>query len=209
MTDDLANLPTLTPAAALAAPADRAAAVQDIEQAFQRQMEPLLQRLKLVTLDVIDEVGRKHGGPLLAQVRQAAAETTAVLLRAELAALVERVTPAVREGSAAVRRDADQLLGELKHFINQTVVEAFQVHVPEYSRWAGQRVLDYFLAGTLFCLAAVLLCVGGILALQWAGLPPFAAYLLGGGAALAAGVVLLNLRSQHWRGTTGGPGALR
>jgi hypothetical protein len=28
-----------------------------------------------------------------------------------------------------------------------------------------QRLIDYLVAGTLFCLAAVLLCVGGVLGL--------------------------------------------
>ena len=99
-----------------------------------------------------------------------------------------------------VRRQSDGYLENLQQFIATTVVEVFRVHVPDYSRWAGQRVLDYVLAGTLFCLAAVLFCVGAILGLERAGFPPFATYLVSGGFALLAGLAFLKLRSQHWSG---------
>jgi hypothetical protein len=61
-------------------------------------------------------------------------------------------------------------------------------------------------ADTLFCLAAVLLCVGGVLGLQQAGLPPYATYLLGGSVALGAGWALLRLRAWDWAGRQVPPG---
>jgi hypothetical protein len=172
------------------------ATIGEIEQAWQRQMEPLLLQVKQVALEVIDDVGRKHGNPLLGQVRQTLVETVGVLLKAELPALLEQLKPAVREGGEAVRHNADSLIADLKQFITTTVVEVFRVHVPEYSRWVGRRMIDYIVATTLFCLAAVLGCVGLILGLERAGLPAYATYLIGGGVAAAAAIALLKLRPR-------------
>jgi hypothetical protein len=183
---------------ALAAPAGSLAAVADIERAVERQMEPLLHRAKQITLEVIDEVAQKHGNPLVAQLRQALLETVGTLIRTEAAALVDRLRPALLDSTAVARQNADVLLADLRKLINETVVEVFRVHVPEYSRWVGQRVIDYLLAGTLFCLTAVLVCVGVILGLEKAGVPGYATYLVSGGVALAVGVALLKLRSRHW-----------
>jgi hypothetical protein len=166
------------------------------ELAVQRQIEPLLQRLKDVTLEVVDEVGRKHGNPLLAQVRQTLIESGAAVFKTEMAALLERLRPAVREGGAAIRKNADGLLGDLKAFMTQTVTDVFQVQVPEYSSWFGLRVIDYLLAGTLFSLGAVFAGVGLVLGLGELGVPNAVAYLIGGGVALAAGAALLRLRRQ-------------
>jgi hypothetical protein len=170
--------------------------VEAIERAVQRQIEPLLQRLKQVTLEVIDEVGRKHGNPLLAEVRQSLVEAGAAVFKTEMTALVERLRPTVRESGESIRRNADGLLGDLKAFIAQTVADVFQVQVPEYSTWFGLRVIDYLLAGTLFSLCAVFAGVGLVLGLGELGVPSFAAYLIGGGVALAAGAAVLRLRRR-------------
>jgi hypothetical protein len=207
MTDPSASAPapqTQSPTS-LALPQRPLATVEDLEQAVQRQAEPLLQRVKQMTLEVIDEVARKHGNPLAAELRKVLLETVGSVLRTEAAALVDRLRPALLDGGTAMRQNADTLLKDLDQVLRSTVGEVFQDHVPAYSRWAGQRVIDYFLAGTLFCLAAVLLCVGGILGLQQAGLPSFVTYLVGGGVALGVGVFLLRLRSRHWGSTAAGP----
>lgn len=175
------------------------AAVNDLEQAFQRQMDPFLERVKQMTLEIVDEVGQKHGSPLVVQVREILVETVGGMLKTEVAARLDRLRPAFLEGSDAIRTTADHFLADMKLFITKTVVDVFQVHVPEYSSRAGRRVIDYFLAGTLLCLAAVLLIMGSILGLEDAGLPKYLAFLIGGGAALAVGMIYLRVRARKWR----------
>jgi hypothetical protein len=176
-------------------PPSQLATLPDVEQALQRQTGPFLQQVKQMTLEVIDEVGRKHGSPLLAELRQTLVEAVTTLLKAEVPALLAHLKPTMREGGDAVQQKLDSVLLDLKTFITKTVVDVFRLHVPEYSRWAGQRVIAYLMAGTLFCLAAVLGFVGLILGLERAGLPPYATDLVGCAVAVAAGVVLLKL---HW-----------
>jgi hypothetical protein len=173
-------------------------ALNDLDQALNRQMEPFLQRMKQITLEVIDEVAQKHGSPLVAQLRQTLVETVGVIVRAQVPAILDQLRPSVREGGDTFRKNADSMAADLKQFISKTVVEVFREHVPTYSRWAGQRIIDYFLAGTLFCLAAVLLCVGTILGLEKAGLPAYLTYLVGGGVAVGVGAAFLKLRSRRW-----------
>jgi len=167
--------------------------VPELEQALSRQMGPFLEQVKQMTLEVIDEVGRRHGTPLLAQVRQTLVETIAAVVKAEVPALVQQLQPSLREGGDALRKNADNLVLELKQAVTRTVIEVFQVHLPEYSRRAGQRVLAYLLAGTLFCVGAVLGSVGIILTLERAGLPGYATYLIGAGLALGVGLAFLKL----------------
>jgi hypothetical protein len=177
------------------------ATVPEVEQAIQRQLGPFLQQVKQMTLEVIDEVGRKHANPLLAQLRQTLAETIAALLKAEVPALLNQLKPAVLEGSDAFQQKTDKRVKELKEFITRTVSDVFRVHVPEYSSRAGHRMMVYLLAGTLFCLGAVVGCVGMILGLERAGLPGYATYLVGGGVAVAAGVLLLRAYPKKGTGT--------
>jgi hypothetical protein len=174
-------------------------ALDDLEQAFQRQMEPFLQRVKQVTLEIVDEVGQKHGNPLFVQVRGILLETVGGILKTEVAARLDKLRPAIVEGSDAVRNSADNLLKDMKEFITKTVVDVFQVHVPNYSSRAGRRMIDYFLAGTLLCLAAVLLFVGGILGLKHFGVDDYLAYLIGGAGALTVGMIYLKVRARKWR----------
>ncbi len=180
-------------------PSTQMAALNDLEQAFQRQMEPFLKRVKQMTLEIVDEVGRKHGNPFLMQMRETLVETVGGMLKTEVAARLDKLRPAVLEGNDAVRKTADNMLNDLKQFITKTVVDVFQVHVPAYSSRAGRRMIDYFLAGTLLCLAAVLLFVGGILALEDAGLPRYLAFLIGGAGAMGVGMAYLRVRARKWR----------
>ena len=174
-------------------------ALDDLEQAFQRQMEPFLQRVKQVTLEIVDEVGQKHGNPLFVQVRGILLETVGGILKTEVAARLDKLRPAIADGSDTIRKSADNLLADMKQFITKTVVDVFQVHVPNYSSRAGRRMIDYFLAGTLLCLAAVLLFVGGILGLKHFGVDDYLAYLIGGAGALSVGMIYLKVRARKWR----------
>jgi hypothetical protein len=175
------------------------AALDYLEQAFQRQMEPFLERVKQMTLEIVDEVGQKHGNSLFVQVRGILLETVGGMLKTEVAARLDKLRPAIVEGSDAVRNSADHLLKDMKQFITKTVVDVFQIHVPNYSSRAGRRMIDYFLAGTLLCLAAVLLFVGGILGLKHFDMPDYLAYLIGGAGALAVGMIYLKVRARKWR----------
>ena len=174
-------------------------ALDDLEQAFQRQMEPFLQRVKQMTLEIVDEVGQKHGNPLFVQVRGILLETVGGILKTEVAAQLDKLRPAIADGSDTIRKSADNLLADMKQFITKTVVDVFQVHVPNYSSRAGRRMIDYFLAGTLLCLAAVLLFVGGILGLKHFGVDDYLAYLIGGAGALSVGMIYLKVRARKWR----------
>ena len=174
-------------------------ALDDLEQAFQRQMEPFLQRVKQMTLEIVDEVGQKHGNPLFVQVRGILLETVGGILKTEVAAQLDKLRPAIADGSDTIRKSADNLLADMKQFITKTVVDVFQVHVPNYSSRAGRRMIDYFLAGTLLCLAAVLLFVGGILGLKHFGVDDYLAYLIGGAGALTVGMIYLKVRARKWR----------
>jgi hypothetical protein len=171
----------------------------DLERAFQRQMEPFLERVKQMTLEIVDEVSEKHGSSFLVQVRQTLVETVGGLLKTEVAARLDKLRPAVLEGSDALRKTGDHLLADWKEFITKTVTDVFQEHVPKYSSRAGRRMIDYFLAGTLLCLSAVLLCVGAIRAMEHFGVPGYLAFLIGGGGALAVGMIYLNVRARRWR----------
>jgi len=175
------------------------AAVNDLEQAFQRQMEPFLERVKQMTLEIVDEVGQKHGNPLFVQIREILVETVGGLLKTEVAARLDRLRPTVLEGSDSLRKIAHDFVEDMKQFITKTVIDVFQVYVPEYSSRAGRRVIDYFLAGTLLCLAAVLLVMGCILGLEEAGLPKYVDFLIGGGVALGVGMIYLRVRGRKWR----------
>jgi hypothetical protein len=177
-----------------AAPPGRLTTFDDLERALERQTGPFLQRVKQTTLEVIDEVGSKHGGPLADLLRKMLVETVGPLLQTEVAALVDRLKPAVAEGRDAVRQDVERWFLDLKELLTRTVVEGLRVHLPELSRRAGRRVIDYVLASTLFGTAAVLGCVGILLGLRQAGLPDYAAFLISGGVALAGGLAVLKLR---------------
>jgi len=178
------------------------AVVDDLEQAFQRQMEPFLERVKQMTLEIVDEVSHKHGSPFLVQVRQTLVETVGVMLKTEVAARLDKLRPAVIEGSDHLRETGNNMLADLKQFITNTVANVFQKQVPEYSSWAGRRMIDYFLAGTLLCLSAVFLCVGAIKTLEHFELPTYLAFLIGGAGALAVGMVYLKVRARKWRKQT-------
>jgi hypothetical protein len=171
-------------------------AVAEFERAFQRNIEPFLQKAKQITLDVIEEAGRKHGAHLVTQMQTTLKETVNELVKVHIERMVEQLRP----GGEAARAKAESLLDDLKTFVRQTVGDVFKNHVPDYSRWAGQRIIDYVLAGILFAIAAVLVSVGGILGLEQAGMPRYATYLILGGVAFGAGFALLRLRARKWGG---------
>lgn len=183
--------------------------LSELEQIWQRQVGVFLQDMKQTTLKLVEDVSAKYGESALARVRQTLTDTMAAVFKSQEAALWAQLKPALSEGTEAMRQKADAMMANLKQVIAVTVGEVFRVHVPEYSRWAGQRVLDYFLAGTLFCLAVVLVGVGTVHGLLHVGLPPFVTYLVTGTGALVLGLVFLRVRARRWSATvseTGPPG---
>lgn len=180
-----------------ASPPGSVPTVAELESALQRNVEPLLDKLRQAARQAIagaiEEVVRRYGTGLGDEVRQTLRSAMDELVKAQVGRLVAEFAPS---GDAA-RRLADGLHQELRDFANTTLRELFETRLPEYSRWAGGRVLDHALAGLLFAVAAVLLFAGGVLGLQQAGVPPFVTYLIGGVAALGLGFALLKARSRH------------
>jgi hypothetical protein len=170
------------------------ATVAEFERALQRNAEPFLAKTKQVVLDAIEEAARKYGAGLVTEMRQTLKAAVDDLVKAHIEKMVEQLRP----GGDAARRLAEGWLQELREFVNTTVRDLFEKRLPEYSRWAGQRMIDYVLAGVLFAIAAVLVCVGGVLGLREAGVPPYMTYLVGGAVVLVFGYWLLKLRSRSW-----------
>jgi hypothetical protein len=165
----------------------------ELEQAVQRSLEAFLAKAKQAAVEAIEEVVRRYGSSLGDEVRQALRISVDEVIRTQVGRLVNELAPS---GDTA-RRLADGLHQELRDFANTTLRDLFESRLPAYSRWAGRSVIDYFLAGVLFAVAAVLLFAGGVLALQAAGVRPFATYLVGGAVALALGFVLLRVRARE------------
>jgi hypothetical protein len=170
-----------------------------VEEIVQRQMTPFLERAGQSVRDTVDYVLRQHADSLLGRLKGVSLDAAEEMLKKLIEPFLERTRHLVLDGlenASFVQRYADRLAASLKGFLVETVAEVFQVHVPEYSRRFGRRVVDYVVAGTLYCLAAIFLTVGGILGLQQAGWPPYATFLTGGTVALVLAVVLLKLRHR-------------
>jgi hypothetical protein len=163
------------------------------ESAPPQNAETFLERTKQAILTAIEETIRRHGGALLAEVRQTLQAAVEGLVAAQVEKMVEQLKP----GGDTARRVAEGWLRELREFADATVGDLFDQRVPEYSRRAGQWVIDYALAGSLFAIAAVLLFVGGILALHELGVPAYAATLACGVVALGFGYWLLRSRARR------------
>jgi hypothetical protein len=154
--------------------------------------QPLIERTKQAVRNAVEEAVREYGGGMVAEARQKLKAAVDGLVAAQVEKLVQQLGP----GGDAAPRLAEGWLRDLREFANTTLTDLFEKRVPEYSRWAGQRVLDYALVGILFAVAVVLLFAGGILGLRELGLPPYATFLIGGIVALAFGFWLLRMRPR-------------
>ena len=166
----------------------------ELEQAVQRSLAAFLAQAKQAAVEAIEEVVRRYGSGLADEVRQALRTSVDEVVRTQVGRLVNELAPS---GDTA-RGLAEGFHQELREFANTTLRDLFENRLPAYSRWAGRRVIDYVLVGTLFAIAAVLLCAGSVLALQAAGVPPYATYIAGGLVALGFGFTLLRVRSRGW-----------
>ncbi len=171
----------------------------------ERQLEPLLDRVKHTVLAVCAEVGQKYGATLLSGVRDALGEGVGGVLRQQLEPVVEQARRGMRDSTDFVGEYADLLVARMRDAVTEPIARVLREDLPNYARRAGGRVVDYALAATLFCLAAVFLLVGAVQGLQYAGLPSYLTYLLGGLAALGTGLVFLRLyaRPLQTPGATG------
>jgi hypothetical protein len=179
-----------------------------VEELSARQLGPLLERLKQAVLAAVEEAGRKHAGPLLTRLKETLGEAAGDLVRRQLDLLLAGARRGMPDGADHVREYADLLVGKVRDAVAEPIAQVMRVHVPGYVRRAGGRLIDYALAATLLCVAAVFLLVGAVQGLQQAGLPTYLTYLLGGLAALGAGLVFLRLYTRP-AGGTGPPGAER
>jgi hypothetical protein len=180
----------------------KAALRETAEELRQRQLESVLQRLKETALAALEEARQKHVSPLLAQVQEVLGEA----LRRQVDQVADRVRQELRDGSASFKDYTDQLVVKMRETVAEPMARALRVQVPEYARRAGGRVLDYALAATLFCVAAVLLPVGAVQGLQQTGLPAYLTYILGGLGALGIGLVFLRLYARPQQNTASAAG---
>jgi hypothetical protein len=162
--------------------------------------QPLIERTKQAVRNAVEDAVREYGGGLVADARQTLKAAVDGLVAAQLDKLLEQLRP----GGDAARQIAESSLREVREFANTTLADLFEHRVPEYSRWAGQRIIDHALVGVLFVIGVALLFAGGILGLRELGMPPYATFLIGGIVALAFGFWLL--RTQPRRPYTPGAG---
>jgi hypothetical protein len=184
------------------------AVLAGVEEILQRQMVPFLDQARRAVLAGTEEVLGKHADALLVRLKGITLETAEELLQRQLEPFLERTRAMVLDGlenAAFVQKYTDRLVAGLKQFLAETAAEVVRVHVPDYSRRVGRRLIDYAVAGTLSCLAVGLLGLGGVLGLQAAGLPTYAACLVVSGFAALAAFVLLRLRSRGLAGASPSP----
>jgi hypothetical protein len=170
---------------------------QAVEELQQKQMDPLLGRIKETVLAAVEEVGQKHAGPLLARLKESLGEAVGELVRRQMDPLLDGARRGMRDSAGFVREYADQLVGKVRDAVTEPLARVMQVLLPECARRAGGHMIDYALAATLFCVAAVFLLVGAVQGLQQAGLPTYLTYILGGLTALGTGLVFLRLYARR------------
>jgi hypothetical protein len=169
-----------------------------VEEIVRRQMAPFLDQARRSILEAVEQMVHKYGEALLAQTKGVTLETVEEMLKRQIEPFLERARHMALEGlenAAFVQKYVDVLAVGLKNFARETAVEVFQVQLPAYSHQVGRRFLGFAVGGTLLCLAAIFLLVGGILGLQVAGVPAYAGYLAGGVVAAAAAFVLFKMTS--------------
>jgi hypothetical protein len=167
--------------------------LEALSEAAQRQLEPLAQRIHQTTLRVVEEVIQKHAAPLVAQVRVALQESMEEVVKRQMAPMLDRARQSMQESVGITAQLADVIVARLKVTVAEPGAQMFREEVPRYAQWLGRRTLDYVLAATLFCLAAVFLLIGSVFGLEEVGLKPFVSYIVGGLAAVAGGLVFLRV----------------
>jgi hypothetical protein len=175
----------------------RAQLLEGFEQAVMRQVDPVLERTKTMLLSSTEEIIRQHAAPLVGQLRSALQECLEEVVKHQMAPLMERAQQGMQETLHFAPQFADVVVGRLKVTVAEPSMQMMREEMPRHAQWLGRRLLDCVLAATLFCLAAVFLLVGGVLGLEETGLKPFAAYGIGGLAALIGGLVFLRLLTQQ------------
>ena len=176
----------------------RQAVLLSTETILRQQTEPLLERTREMLMQTIDEIVKRHAAPLVGQMRQALRETLEEVVKSQMEPMLQRARQSVQESAQMAGQVADVMVNRLRTTVAQPAGEMLREQVPQYAQWAGRRTVDYVVAATLFCLAAIFLLVGGVEALQEMGLPRFATYILGGLAALGGGLVFLRVLSRVW-----------
>jgi hypothetical protein len=170
-----------------------------VEEMLKRQLAPALDYARQAILSAAAEMVQKEAEPLLLRVKGLTLETVEELIQRQIEPFLARTRQLVLEGlenATVVQKYTDAITNGLKTFMAETVAEVFRVHIPAYTRRAGHRVMDYAVAGTLYCLAVILLLLGGIFGLQQLGLPRYSTYLIGGAVAGGAAFLLLRFRAR-------------
>jgi hypothetical protein len=177
--------------------------LETAEELEKRQLEPFLERLKQTVVAILGEVWQRYTPPLVTRLQETLSEAVREGLRGQMDTVVAAVRQGLREGTEFTREQTDLLLGKVRQTVTDPLARVAREHFPEYAHWFGGRVVDYALATTLFCVAAILLLVGSVQGLQHAGVPPYLTYFLGGLGGVGAGVVFLRLSTYVRRSKNG------
>jgi hypothetical protein len=168
------------------------------EEIVRQPLEALLGRTRAMLTGLVDDLVQKHGPGLLGRLHDTLVESVRDMVSQQMGPFTEQGRALLREGAGLVRQQVDQALGQFREEVKAPLVDLVRFHVPEYTRRTSNRVIDYTLAITLFCLATIFLLVGVVHGLQELGVSQAITYILGGLGALGGGLVFLRLYKQAW-----------
>lgn len=162
-----------------------------------QDLEPLLAESGAMLARVSDEIIRTHAAPLFTQMSASLRQALEEGLQRQMQPVLAQAREHMKESADLAAQFADATVRRLQVTVGQPAGQFVRRELPGYAHWTGRRLLDYGLATTFLCLAAIFLMVGGVLALQHAGVPNFATFLIGGLVALGGGLVFLRVFQRN------------
>ncbi len=195
----------------------RTALVQTLAEVQKDHLEPFLAQVRQTILTTLDEAARNHAQPLLVQVQESLLGVASHLYQTYTATLLGQVQETLTTSLNQVCEQYVQPVKELTQSLHQQFTTAIREqgetligsarqtledYLPGHLRWMGKRGMDYAIAGTLFCVAAILIALGLVEALRAMGVPLWGVYLPVGLLALVIGLIFYRRRIKA-RATTG------
>jgi hypothetical protein len=170
--------------------------LQTAEELQKRQLDPLLEQTRKFLLGVADELRDKYTKPLADQVKKAMLETVDEMRQKHAEPFLGVAREMLDRLNVTLR---EQLLVSLRVTLLDPLQDILNKRFPPMMQGAGARALDIVIAGTLFCVAAVLVSVGIVLGLQRLGVPDWITFLGVGLAALLVGLIFYRKRAAFWQ----------
>jgi hypothetical protein len=164
-----------------------------------QQLDPLLARTRTFLLKVADDLRDKYTAPLADQVKKTLLETVDEMRRQQAEPFLDVVRGLAEQLNKTLQ---EQLLTTLRVMVLEPLQGILSGRVPIILHGTGTRVLDYIIAGALFCIAAVLVCLALVRGLQELKVPDWLTFLAVGLAALLAGLIFYRKRWQFWQKVT-------